>query len=128
MPIFGIHGMPSSMPTARAGERADEQRDDEEQQAAAGAVAGELQHLGRDVDGAEHPGRDAEEEPHVRVLGDERQQHDQLHRVHAGLGQVERRADQPGDDDDHHQEPGDPGAADLLFEPASRSTTARRSR
>ena len=54
-------------------------------------------------------------------------QHDQLDRCARPPGsRSSSRADEPGDDDDHQQVPGELGAADLLFELASRSTTGRR--
>ena len=84
-----------------------------------GAISSQLQYLGGDIDGTEHPRRDSEEESHVRILGDERQQDDELHGVYAGLREVEGRADEPGNQNDHQQEPGELGAADLLFEAAT---------
>ena len=59
--------------------------------------AEELEHLDADEDRPDGPGRDAEEEAGVGVLGDEDEEHGELDRADAGLGQVEQGADDAGD-------------------------------
>ena len=97
---------PRACPTARPARAPTTQGDEEEQQPPVGAIAGELQDLGGDVDSAQHPRRDAEEE---------RGRSGTRPRRSAGspaapcatpaCGRSQRHADEPGDDDDHHQVP-----------------------
>ena len=62
------------------------------------AGADVLQDLDADDDGADGPRRDAEEEAHVRVLGDEDQEHRQLDGLEAGDADVEEHAEDARDD------------------------------
>ena len=71
----------------------DGERDHVEEQPFAGARSRQLEDVGHHVDEPQRPRWDAEEEPHVRVLGDVDEQHDELDRPAARLREIEQGAD-----------------------------------